>query len=91
MKPNKPKRSFTQTAFNVQSGVSLIGGRLVQNSMPSPVARVEGGGGIPEAPIDGKVYARKDALWVELKTITIDICVNDVAKKLDVCVTGDPY
>jgi hypothetical protein len=32
MKPNKPKRSFTPTAFNVQSDISMIGGRLVRSS-----------------------------------------------------------
>jgi hypothetical protein len=43
MKPNVPARSFTQTSFNVQSDISMVGGRLLRNSTSSG-STGEGGG-----------------------------------------------
>jgi hypothetical protein len=86
MKPNVPAQSFTQASFNVQSDISMVGGRLLRSSTPS-----DGGGGIPEAPIDGKVYARQNSAWIELKTYTVSICMDGIEKNIDVYVSGNPY
>lgn len=40
MTPNKPKRSFTETAFNVGSEISLVGGRLVKGSQETSIPAV---------------------------------------------------
>jgi hypothetical protein len=87
MKPNKPKQGFTQTAFNVQSDISLIGGRLVRNSVPE----ASGNGGIEDPPTDNKVYGRKNNAWFELQTYTVQVCVDGVQKSLNIYVEGEPY
>ena len=45
MKPNVPARSFTQTSFNVQSDISMVGGRLLRSSASSGSTGEGGGGG----------------------------------------------
>jgi hypothetical protein len=44
MKPNVPAQSFTQASFNVQSDISMVGGRLLRSSTPS--GSTGDGGGI---------------------------------------------
>jgi hypothetical protein len=88
MKPNKPKQGFTQTAFNVQSDISLIGGRLVRNSVPEPNGN---SGAIEDPPTDNKVYGRRNNAWIELKKHTVQVCVDGVQMSLNVYVDGDPY
>jgi hypothetical protein len=41
-------------------------GMQISSSNPLPIKIIGGSSGIPEAPIDGKQYARKDAGWVEV-------------------------
>jgi hypothetical protein len=91
MKPNKPKQGFTQTAFNVQSDISLIGGRLVRNSVPESGGNGGNGGGIEDPPTDNKVYGRKNNAWFELKKYTVQVCVDGVQKSLNIYVEGEPY
>jgi len=45
MKPNVPAQSFTQASFNVQSDISMVGGRLLRSSTPSGSTGDGGGGG----------------------------------------------
>jgi hypothetical protein len=84
-----PQEVFSENPITL-SDVATIASGIFQSNAPSMIGGtvVEG---IPEAPENRKVYARRNASWVELKTFTIDICVDGVVKKLDVYVAGPSY
>lgn len=75
MKPNVPARSFTEAVFNVQSDISMVGGRLLRSSFPNATSSVANATSSSSNPV----------------VVTIDVCVDGMPMKLDVLVQGAPY